>query len=290
MPSSKLWIGVLVGIAVLASFSLFTVHAREKAILLQLGAVVRADFEPGLHFKLPFIQNVLKFDARVQTLSSEPELYLTFEKKNVLVDSFVKWRVKNVERFFTATGGGIILRANSRLDELVRKGLKDEFGKRSIQDVVSGDRAEIMKILKENLNQASQDFGIDIVDVRIKRIDLPAEVSTSVFQRMQAERQRVAKDFRSRGEEEARRIRARAEKEREIALAEAERDGQTIRGEGDAVATQTYSAAFSQDPEFYALYRSLNAYQATFRDRGDVLLLEPSSDFFRFFHGPDGKR
>jgi membrane protease subunit HflC len=290
MPSSKLWIGVLVGIVVLASFSLFTVHAREKAILLQLGAVVRADFEPGLHFKLPFIQNVLKFDARVQTLSSEPELYLTFEKKNVLVDSFVKWRVKNVERFFTATGGGIILRANSRLDELVRKGLKDEFGKRSIQDVVSGDRAEIMKILKENLNQASQDFGIDIVDVRIKRIDLPAEVSTSVFQRMQAERQRVAKDFRSRGEEEARRIRARAEKEREIALAEAERDGQTIRGEGDAVATQTYSAAFSQDPEFYALYRSLNAYQATFRDRGDVLLLEPSSDFFRFFHGPDGKR
>jgi membrane protease subunit HflC len=287
MARSKLWMFVLALLVVISAFSLFTVEQWQRAIVFQLGAVVRSDYLPGLQFKLPIVQNMEKFDARLQTLESEPELYLTSEKKNVLVDSFVLWRIKNVESFYTATGGSIA-RAGARLGEIVRKGLKDEFGKRTIQEVVSGKRSDIMDILAITANTQAEPFGIEIVDVRVKRIDLPTEVSSSVYQRMQAERQRVARDFRSRGEEEAKRIRARAEKEREFILADAERDAQRIRGEGDGLAADTYAKAYGQDAEFYAFYRSLGAYRASFDSPSDVILLGPDNDFFRYFKSQTG--
>ena len=289
MARSKLWVFVLGLMVVIGAFSVFTVEQWQKAILFQLGKVVSSDYEAGLQFKIPVIQNVEKFDARLQTLESDPELYLTSEKKNVLVDSFVLWRVKNVESFYTATGGSIA-RAGARLGEFVRKGLKDEFGKRTIQEVVSGKRADIMDILTVTANAQAEPFGIEIVDVRVKRIDLPTEVSTSVYQRMQAERQRVARDFRSRGEEEAKRIRARAEREREVILAEAERDAQRVRGEGDGQAAETYAKAYGEDAEFYAFYRSLGAYRASFDSPSDVILLGPENDFFRYFKSQTGGR
>ena len=287
MARSKLWVFVLGLMVVIGVFSIFTVEQWQKAILFQLGKVVSSDYEAGLQFKVPVIQNVEKFDARLQTLESDPELYLTSEKKNVLVDSFVLWRVKNVESFYTATGGSIA-RAGARLGEIVRKGLKDEFGKRTIQEVVSGKRADIMDILTVTANAQAEPFGIEIVDVRVKRIDLPTEVSTSVYQRMQAERQRVARDFRSRGEEEAKRIRARAEREREVILAEAARDAQRVRGEGDGPAAETYAKAYGEDAEFYAFYRSLGAYRASFDSPSDVILLGPDNDFFRYFKSQKG--
>lgn len=289
MARSKLWVFVLGLMVVIGAFSVFTVEQWQKAILFQLGKVVSSDYKAGLQLKVPVIQNVEKFDARLQTLESEPELYLTSEKKNVLVDSFVLWRIKNVESFYTATGGSIA-RAGARLGEIVRKGLKDEFGKRTIQEVVSGKRADIMDILTVTANAQAEPFGIEIVDVRVKRIDLPTEVSTSVYQRMQAERQRVARDFRSRGEEEAKRIRARAEREREVILAEAERDAQRVRGEGDGQAAETYAKAYGEDAEFYAFYRSLGAYRASFDSPSDVILLGPENDFFRYFKSQTGGR
>lgn len=289
MARSKLWVFVLGLMVVIGAFSVFTVEQWQKAILFQLGKVVSSDYKAGLQLKVPVIQNVEKFDARLQTLESEPELYLTSEKKNVLVDSFVLWRIKNVESFYTATGGSIA-RAGARLGEFVRKGLKDEFGKRTIQEVVSGKRADIMDILTVTANAQAEPFGIEIVDVRVKRIDLPTEVSTSVYQRMQAERQRVARDFRSRGEEEAKRIRARAEREREVILAEAERDAQRVRGEGDGQAAETYAKAYGEDAEFYAFYRSLGAYRASFDSPSDVILLGPDNDFFRYFKSQTGGR
>ena len=287
MARSKLWVFVLGLMVVIGAFSVFTVEQWQKAILFQLGKVVSSDYKAGLQLKVPVIQNVEKFDARLQTLESQPELYLTSEKKNVLVDSFVLWRIKNVESFYTATGGSIA-RAGARLGEFVRKGLKDEFGKRTIQEVVSGKRADIMDILTVTANAQAEPFGIEIVDVRVKRIDLPTEVSTSVYQRMQAERQRVARDFRSRGEEEAKRIRARAEREREVILAEAERDAQRVRGEGDGQAAETYAKAYGEDAEFYAFYRSLGAYRASFDSPSDVILLGPDNDFFRYFKSQKG--
>ena len=289
MARSKLWVFVLGLMVVIGAFSVFTVEQWQKAILFQLGKVVSSDYKAGLQLKVPVIQNVEKFDARLQTLESQPELYLTSEKKNVLVDSFVLWRIKNVESFYTATGGSIA-RAGARLGEFVRKGLKDEFGKRTIQEVVSGKRADIMDILTVTANAQAEPFGIEIVDVRVKRIDLPTEVSTSVYQRMQAERQRVARDFRSRGEEEAKRIRARAEREREVILAEAERDAQRVRGEGDGQAAETYAKAYGEDAEFYAFYRSLGAYRASFDSPSDVILLGPENDFFRYFKSQTGGR
>jgi membrane protease subunit HflC len=279
----KIWPVLIVALLVLAGLSVFTVDQRQKAILFQLGRIVRSDFTPGLYFKIPLVQNVEKFDARIQTLDAPPELYLTSEKKNVLVDSYVKWRIKDVERFYTATGGNVE-RANARLGQVIKKGLKDEFGKRTVQEVVSGERAKIMDILSVSANDAAQEFGIEVVDVRVKRIDLPPEVSSSVYRRMAAERQRVAREFRARGSEEAKRIRARAEKEREVTLAEADRDSQKIRGEGDGKSAEIYAKAYSEDPEFYGFYRSLNAYRETLRDKGDILVLEPDSEFFQYFN------
>jgi len=275
---------LLAGLAVLAGLSIFTVDERQVAILLQFGKVERTDMEPGLHFKVPVVQNVLKFDSRIQTLDSDPQNYLTFEKKNVIVDSFVKWRIADVRRFYTSAGGSI-LQANNRLGEVIIKRLRDEFGKRTIQQVVSGERTEIMDKLRVAAKDQADELGLEIVDVRIKRVDLPQDVSQSVFNRMRAERQEVAKLFRSEGEEEARELRAGANKDREVILAEAERRAQIIRGAGDARATEIYAAAFGQDREFYKLYRSLNAYRTAFGSTADILLLEPTSEFFDYFQG-----
>lgn len=284
---NKALLVLLVGLVILASFSIFMVNERELAIKFQLGRIVRSDFTPGLYFNVPFVQNVEKFDKRIQNLDSDPQLYLTSEKKNVKVDSFVKWRIQDVNRFFTATGGNIRT-ATERLSTIVRRLLRDEFGKRTVQQVVAGQRAEIMDILANSAKNQAEGLGIGIVDVRIKRIDLPEEVSNSVFQRMAAERKEVAKRFRSRGQESATIIRAGADRERTIILAEAERDAQRTRGEGDGSAAEIYADAFNQGPEFYALYRRLNAYKATFVSPSDVLLLQPDSDFFKYFNDSQG--
>lgn len=286
MMSGKVVLVLLVIAAIIASMSIFTVDERERAINLQLGEVVRSDYEPGLHFKLPLIQEILKFDKRIQNMDSDPQLYLTNEKKNLKVDSFVKWRIADVVRFYTSTGGSPS-RASNRLAAVIQKGLKDEFGKRTIQQVVSGERTEIMDKLRLSAANQADELGIDIIDVRLKRIDLPEEVSASVYARMAAEREQVAKKFRSEGEEQGKRIRAEADREREVILAEAQRDAQKIKGDGDARATEIYANAFGQDTEFYSLYRSLDAYRNTFNNPSDVLLVEPNTQFFKYFKGAD---
>ena len=273
---------VILALLIVGSFSVFTVHEREKAILFRLGEIVKTDFMPGLYFKLPFVNNVRTFDGRVQTLDAEPERYLTSEKKNVIVDAFVKWRIGDVERYFTSTGGDPNT-ANSRLSQIIKDGLRGEFGKRTIQEVVSGERKEIMRILTEQANEQAKTFGIDLVDVRIKRIDLAKEISDSVYRRMEAERLRVAKDLRARGAETAEIIRAEADRRRTVILAEAYRDSEILRGEGDGTAAKIYADAYNQDREFYALHRSLAAYRNTFADKSDVLVVEPDSEFFKYF-------
>lgn len=270
----------------MGALSIFTVDMREKALKLQFGEIKRSDYVSGLHFKW-FWQSVLKFDARIQTLDSDPQLYLTSEKKQVIVDSFVKWKVRDVEQYYTSTGGNPLI-ANQRLSVVVVKALRDEFGKRTVRQVVSGERTEIMETMLESASDQADELGIDIVDVRIKRVDLPQEVSESVFERMKIERKQVAQKFRSEGQESKITIEAEADREVRVILAEAERDAQKIRGNGDAVATETYASAYGQDGEFYSLYRSLDAYRNTFSNRDDVLLLEPNTQFFRYFKDSGG--
>ena len=274
--------GLLLVALFIGSFSVFTVKEWERAILFRLGEIVRDDYTPGLKFKVPFINNVRKFDARIQTLDLEPERFLTSEKKNVIVDSFVKWRIRNVGRYYTAVRGDVA-QANLRLDQILKDGLRSEFGKRTLKDTVSGDRAQIMTILTASANPLANEIGIEVVDVRIQRVDLPPDVSTSVFRRMQAERERVARDFRSRGAEAAERIRADADRQRTVIVAEAYRDAEQTRGEGDARAADVYAQAYGRNEAFFSLYRSLNAYRNVFSSRDDMLILKPDSDFFRFF-------
>jgi len=277
-----LMITVLVG-----SFCVFKVDERERAIKFRLGEIVKTDFDPGLYFKFPLVNNVRKFDARIVTLDSDPERYLTSEKKNVIVDSFVKWQIDDVGVYYTAMGGDE-RQANLRLSQIIRDGLRGEFGKRTIQEVVSGERAEIMTILTANAAEQAKEFGISVVDVRIKRIDLSQDVSTSVFQRMEAERARVAKDLRSKGAEAAERIRADADRQRTIIIADAFRDAEQLRGEGDGEAAAIYAEAFTQDSEFYSFYRSLNAYRDSFKDKSDIVVLEPNNDFFKYLKSSTG--
>jgi membrane protease subunit HflC len=283
MPQGKI-ISLIVILAVLivGSMSFFTVNEREKAIMFKFGEIVSSDFGPGLHWKVPFVNNVKKFDSRIQTMDSEPERYLTDEKKNLIVDAFVKWRIEDVAKYYTATGGDV-LTANVRLSQFIKDNLRGEFGKRTIVEVVSGERSEIMDILTVTANKRAKEFGIDIVDVRIKRIDLDKNISESVYSRMEAERERVAKELRAEGERVAETIRARADKERTVILAEAYRKAEQIRGEGDKTAANVYATAYNQDKDFYALYRSLNAYRTTFADKGDILVMEPTSEFFKYF-------
>ena len=273
---------VIFALLIVGSFSMFTVDEREKAILFRLGEIVKTDFKPGLYFKLPFVNNVRKFDARVQTLDAEPERYLTSEKKNVIVDAFVKWRIGDVERYFTSTGGDPNT-ANSRLSQVIKDGLRGEFGKRTIQEVVSGERKEVMNILTAQASEQAKLFGIDLLDVRIKRIDLAKEISDSVYRRMEAERLRVAKDLRARGAETAEVIKAEADRKKTVLLAEAYRKAETIRGEGDGASAKIYADAYNQDKEFYALYRSLGAYRKSFASKDDILVLQPDTEFFKYF-------
>ncbi len=269
-------------VLVIGSFSMFRVSEWEKVIMFRLGEIRESDFEPGLHFKVPFINNIRKFDARLLTLDVEPERFLTAEKKNVIVDSFVMWRIDDVARFYTAVSGDE-RHARLRLEQIIKDGMRGQFSKRTINEVVSGERDEIMRALTKESNEQAREIGIAIADVRIKRIDLPAEVSNSVYRRMQAERARVAKEFRSRGFEEAEKIRANADRKRQVIIAEAYRDAERVRGEGDAIAAEIYAKAYGQDKEFYSFYRSLEAYRESLGGSGDVMLLKPDSDFFRYF-------
>ncbi len=269
-------------VLVIGGFSMFTVSQWEKAIMFRLGEIREADFKPGLHFKIPFINNVRKFDARLLTLDVEPERFLTAEKKNVIVDSFVMWRVADVTRYYTAVSGDE-RHARLRLEQIIKDGMRGQFSKRTINEVVSGERDEIMRDLTTESNKQAQQIGIAIADVRIKRIDLPAEVSNSVYRRMQAERARVAKEFRSRGFEEAEKIRADADRKRQVIIAEAYRDAEQVRGEGDATAADIYAKAYGKDKEFYNFYRSMEAYRESLGGGADMMLLSPDSEFFRYF-------
>jgi membrane protease subunit HflC len=280
---------LLAALLILLYASLFTVQEGQTAVRFQFGEIVQANYKPGLHFKLPLVNTIRKFDARVQTLDTDPEQFLTSEKKNVLVDSFVKWRIEDAKRFYTAVAGNPA-RANLRLDQIIKDNLRSEFSKRTVKDVVSGDRVQIMEILTETATEEASKLGIGIVDVRIKRVDLPDDVSESVYARMRAERERVARDFRSRGKEAAERIRADADRQRTITLAEAYRDAETKRGEGDAISADVYARAYNKDAEFFRLYRSLNAYRSSFNQDGDILVLQPEdSDFFNYFKRMNGR-
>ena len=263
--------------------AVYTVDMRQKAIVFQFGEIVRSDDEPGLHFKVPFINNVQKFDARIQTMDAAPERYLTKKKKNLVVDSFVKWRITNAADFYT-TLGGLKANAENRLAQRVNDALRQEFGKRSVLQVISGDRVKIMDVVRETTDQEIKSLGIEVVDVRLKRVDLDQTISRTVYQRMEAERSRVAKDLRARGAEAGEKIRADADRQRAIILAEARRQAQQTKGEGDAKATAIYADAFNRDSEFYRMYRSLNAYRATFNSPDNLLVIEPNSEFFRYFN------
>jgi len=274
-------IGLLV-VLLIAFSSIFVVKEIERAIMLRFGEVVQFDIKPGLHFKIPFVNTVLKFDARVLTLDARPQRYLTMEKKALIVDSFVKWRIQNVADYYTATSG-IQKTAGKLLASRVDTGLRNQFGERTLTEVVSGQRDELMNELREELNMVViDDMGIEVVDVRVKRIDLPQEVSQSVYDRMRTEREREARELRSEGKEKAEGIRADADRQRTVIMANAYRDAELIRGDGDAVAAATYAQAFNQDAEFYSFYRSLDAYRKTFGNGGDIMLIEPGSEFFKY--------
>jgi membrane protease subunit HflC len=276
-------LAVIVAVVVLASLSAFTVDQRQKAIVLQLGEIKELIDEPGLHFKWPLIQNVRYFDNRILTLDTpETERFITSEKKNVLVDSFVKWRITDIKQYYISVQGDE-QRAQTRLWQTVNAALREEFGKRTVHDVVSGGRDTIMQVVRDKVEDDVSKIGVQIVDVRIKRVDLPQEVSEAVYRRMDAERKSVASELRSQGFSAAEKIRAEADRDREVIIAGAYRDAQRVKGEGDAKSTATYARAFNENPEFYAFYRSLEAYRAGFKNKSDVLVLDPNSEFFKYF-------
>lgn len=277
------------GLAVLLYAFTFIVQEYEVAIKLRLGQIVGDDYPPGLHLMVPVLHNVKVFDRRIQTLDSRPERFLTIEKKDVIVDSYTKWRISSAAQFFRSTGGDFG-RTSRLLSERVNTSLRDEFGKRTIQEVVSDDRLALMALLTKEVNENARDLGIEVVDVRVKKIDLPPEVSESVYQRMRAERERVARDLRAQGGEAAERIRADADRQRTVIVAEAVRESETTRGEGDAKAAEIFANAFNQDPEFYAFFRSLASYRSALGQERDVMVLQPDSDFFRFFGDPTGQQ
>ena len=271
-------------IAILASSALYTVNETQVAIKLRLGEIVTIEEEPGLKYKTPFVNNVIFFDKRIQTLDSSPESFLTVEKKTVIVDSFVKWRIADVKKFYISTGGAMAS-ANLRLAQNNQDALRSQFSKRTIKEVVSDQREAIMASVKGKLKAiAKTEYGIEIVDVRIKRIELAQEVRNSVYLRMETERKGLANKLRSEGSEEAEKIQAFAEKERTIILANAYRDSEKVRGEGDAQSASNYAQAYSQDAEFYSFYRSLESYRKSFGQRGDILVLSPDSKFFSHFN------
>lgn len=281
---------ILVPLAALLIWaSVFTVDERQEAILFQFGEIIESDYEPGVHFKIPFINNVRKFDNRILTIDQKPERFLTQEKKDLIVNSFVKWRISDVVQYYKTTQGDE-LTAGRLLYENINNGLRDEFGKRTIQEIISGDRTHIMTLMTRQASERAKTLGIKVVDVRVKKVDYPERVSNSVYKRMRAEREREARDFRSKGHEASERIQADADRQRSIILAEAYRDSEIARGEGDAHATEIYAEAYNQDREFYSFYRSLTAYTNNFSSAGDVILLQPDSDYFRYFKDPSGDK
>lgn len=281
MKMSLLAAIVVAGFIVLST--VFTVNERELAMKFRLGEIVKTDYEPGLHFKLPFVNNIRKFDKRILTLDARPALYLTKEKKNVNVDFFVKWRIKEVATYYKSMSGGNERTAMERIYTIINDGLRDEFSKRTIQELLSGERREIMDTTTKVSNEQVKKFGIEVVDVRIKRIDYSEDISESVYNRMVAERTRVAKDYRSRGAEAAEKIRADADRQVTVLKAEAYSKSQKVRGSGDAKASEIYARAYSRNPEFYSFYRSLDAYRNVFNNEDDMLVLEPDSEFFDYF-------
>jgi membrane protease subunit HflC len=282
MGKKMIWIVLLIIVAAVGSSAVYVVDEREKAIVFQFGEIVRSTDEPGLHFKTPLINNVRYFDSRVQTMDSDPELYLTQAKKNLVVDSFVKWRITDAANYYTRLGG-LASNARNRLAQRVNDALRREFGNRSVQQVISGDRVEIMDVVRKTTDEEISSLGIEVLDVRLKRVDLDPDISERVYQRMEAERSRVAMDLRARGAEAAERITANADRQRSIILANAQQKAQEVKGQGDAEATGIYADAFNRDREFYRLYRSLNAYRATFASPDNLLVIKPDSEFFRYF-------
>jgi len=279
---SYLAVGILFLIVIIAGNSLFVVKETERAVMLQFGELVDADIPAGLHVKMPWVNTVRKFDARIQTQDTDPERFLTLEQKALEVDSYAKWRIIDVGQFYVSTRGNVAT-AGSLLADRINDGLRDQIGARNLQEVVAGERDQLMLDLRDELNESTAaDIGIEVIDVRVKRIDLPDDVRSSVYERMITERNREAQELRSRGEELAIGIRADADRQSIIFRAEAYRDAERIRGEGDAEATAIYASAYQKDPEFFAFTRSLNAYRSTFNSKGDVLLLDPDSEYFKY--------
>jgi membrane protease subunit HflC len=268
--------------AVVVAMSTFIVHERELAIKFKLGEVVESDYAPGIYFQIPFINNVIKYDSRILTMDTPSERFLTVEKKNVIVNSFAKWKITDPKTFYTATAGDE-RQAIARMASIINNELKGQIASRTLHEVISGERAAIMETVTGNAGEKIKDLGITLIDVRIKKVELPENVSINVYRRMATERQTVAREFRSRGEEKAKQIRANADRQREEILAEAYRKAEQTRGQGDAIAAKTYADAYNQDPEFYSFTRSLKAYEASFGRSQDIILLSPDSDFFKYF-------
>jgi membrane protease subunit HflC len=287
---SNILIGAVAAL-VLLSMSVFVVDQRQDAIVFQLGEVVSVKTDPGLYFKVPLMQNVRYFDSRILTLDTvDPERFITAEKKNVLVDSFVKWRIVDVKQYYVSVGGDEV-RARTRLLQTVNSSMREEFGKRTINEVVSGERDKIMEVLRTKADADARKIGVEVLDVRLKRVDFPLEISESVYRRMDAERKRVANELRASGAAEGEKIKADADRQREVILAEAYRTAQKTKGEGDAKASALYAAAFGRNAEFYSFYRSLEAYKQSFKNKSDVMVLDPSSAFFKYLKssGKGGK-
>jgi membrane protease subunit HflC len=278
---TNLYIFLTVLIVILLNMSIFFVDQRERVLLLQFGKIERADYEPGLHFKLPFFENIKRFDGRVLTLDVRPEQYITGGKEKLLVDSFILWKIDDVATYFTAMGGDKT-RAGSRIFNIVNNALRDEFANRSVQEVVAGDRTAMVADILAKTNKVVESFGIQLVNIRIKRIDFPSEINERVFARMKSESERIAKETRAQGAEKAEEIRSDADRQRTVILAEANRESEVLRGNGDAEATDTYAKAYGQNKEFYSLYRRLTAYQKVFT-ADDMLVIEPKGEFFSNF-------
>ncbi|MBN0989159.1 protease modulator HflC [Amphritea pacifica] len=289
--SGKSMTGLVIAllIIVVGYNSLYIIKETDRAVLLKFGEIVNPDIKPGLHIRWPIINKVRKFDGRVQTLDAQPQSYLTVEKKRLVVDSFIKWRVIDPQKYYTATSGDEY-KAAELLFPNVDAGLRNQFGERTLTEVVSGERDELMLELVDSLSvQTKEELGIEMIDIRVKKIDLPQEVSASVYERMRTEREREARELRSRGKELAEGIQADADRQKAVIEANAYRDAQQVRGEGDAMAAKIYAEAYNKDPEFYAFYRSLNAYKEAFNQQGDILVLKPDSDFFRYLGNSSGK-
>jgi modulator of FtsH protease HflC len=278
---------VAVVAAIVIGLATYTVDERERVILFSLGEIKAMDLEPGLHFKFPLVNNVRKFDARVLTLDIPPDRFLTSEAKNVIVDFYAKWRIDDVGQFFVSTRG-VERNAEDRISQILRTNMRNEFGRYTLEEVVSTERLAIMRAVREQAVDTARELGVELVDVRVRRMDLPDEVSESVYERMRAERERIAQDFRARGREEAERIRARADRDRTVILADAYREAERVRGEGDARAADTYARAFGEDEEFFSFYRSLIAYRNTMTGGNSMFVIEPDSEFFRYFGNPAG--